>query len=314
MNQVLSQAQAEPGKAKLAIGLNAHYLKSLVIKPKPIRLAAIATLILAPFQNVVICVANPDAVNVRVERWLTLQQLSGSVTYFNAAGITRAAKTGDRLEAIGDGITTGKESSVTLGLDTAVGTVEVAPETQLSVQSLEVTPSDGRITRLKIDYGSIHLQIRPFSNPDSRLEIETPAGISGVRGTEFGVSLQPNGTMGVATLSGNVVTTAQDQEIAVPARFQNVTVLGEAPSAAIPFTNEPRLTYQIERSSHRGTRRIGLLGQVDPTSIVTYRGHPQPIDREGRFILFFSAPSRLKVQITVTTPLGQTQTYDLDLI
>ena len=314
MNQVLSQAQAEPGKAKLSIGWSAHYLKSSTIKPNPVRLAAIATLILTPFQSAEICWANPNAVNVRVDRWLTIQQLSGSVTYFDAAGITRAANLGDRLEAIGDGIMTDKAASATLEIDTAVGTVEVAPETRLSVQSLEVTPSDGHITRLRIDRGSVHLQIRPFTNPDSRLEIETPAGISGVRGTEFGVSLQPDGTMGAATLSGTVVTTAQDQEVAVPAGFQNITVPGESPSAAIPFTNEPRLTYQIERTSHQGVRQIGLLGQVDPTSIVTYRGKPQPIDREGRFILFFPAPSRLKVQITVTTPLGQTQTYDLDLI
>jgi FecR protein len=310
----MRQAPADRETVKLAIDWNAFCFKPLQIKPSPVRLAALAAVILTAFQNAELSHANPSAVTVRVDRWLVVQQLSGSVTYFNAAGTSRAATLGDRLQAIGDGITTGKDASATLGIDTAVGTVEVAPETYLLVQSLEVTPSDGHITHLRIDRGSVHLQIRAFTNPDSRLEIETPAGISGVRGTEFGVNLQPNGTMGVATLRGNVVTTAYDQAVAVPAGFQNITVPGESPSAAIPFTNEPRLEYQIERVAYRGIRHIVLLGQVDPTSIVTYRGKPHPIDRDGQFYLVFPALSRLKVQITVTTPLGQTQTYDLDLI
>ena len=301
------------GVQSLPIARTALFLQSIKSKLNPARLAALLALASAPLQSG-ICYANPSAVNVRVDRWLTVQQLSGKVTYFNAAGTSRLANPGDRLEAIGDGITTDKDGSATIGIDTAVGTVEVAPNTRLTIQSLEVTPSDGHITRLRIDQGSIHLQIRPFTNPDSRLEIETPAGISGVRGTEFGVSLQPNSTMGVATLHGNVATIAQNQEVDVPAGFQNVTIPGEPPSPAIPFTNQPRLDYQIERTVQRGIRRIGLLGQVDPTSIVMYRGKPQPIDQDGRFALFFPATSRLKVQITVTTPLGQTRTYDLDLI
>ena len=301
------------GVPRLPIARTALFFQPIQIKLTPVRLTALATLVLSPFQSG-ISYANPSAVSVRVDRWLTVQQLSGKVTYFNAAGTSRLANPGDRLEAIGDGITTDNEGSATLGIDTAVGTVEVAPNTRLTIQSLEVTPSDGHITRLRIDQGSIHLQIRPFTNPDSRLEIETPAGISGVRGTEFGVSLQPNGTMGVATLRGNVATIAQDQEVGVPAGFQNITVPGEPPCPALPFINEPRLDYQIERTTQQGVRRIGLLGQVDPTSIVMYQGKPQPIDRDGRFVLFFPAPSRLKVQITVTTPLGQMRTYDLDLI
>lgn len=257
--------------------------------------------------------AYSDAVTVRVNRWLAIRQPVGSVSY-TRAGQSRQAREGDRLQSVGDGVTTGEASSTRLEIDTQIGTVEVAEETKVAVQALETTPSDGRITRLKVDRGRVRLQVRTFTNPDSQLEIETPAGVSGVRGTDFGVVVQPDGKMGVATLEGNVVTEAQSQVVEVPAGFQNVTIPGEPPSEPVPFNNEPRLDYQVERVIKRGVRRVRLVGQVDPTSTVLYKGEPQAIDREGTFNLLFPARSRLKVQITVITPLGREQTYELDLI
>jgi hypothetical protein len=120
--------------------------------------------------------------------------------------------------------------------------------------------------------------------------------------------------MGVATLEGNVETEAQGQTVEVPAGFQNVTIVGEPPSEPVPFSNEPRLDYQIERIVRRGIRRIVVNGQVDPTSTVLIKGQLQTIDRDGKFSLLLPAPNRLRLAITVVTPLGQTQTYDLELI
>lgn len=255
----------------------------------------------------------PNEVPVRVNRWLAIRQIEGNVTFMTRSS-SRSARVGDRLQAIGDGVTTATSSLATLEVDTQVGTIEVAEQTSVKVQALETTPNDGRVTRLQVDRGRVRLQIRPFNNPESELEIETPAGISGVRGTDFGVVVDANGKMGVATLEGNVLTTAQDQDIEVPAGFQNVTIPGEPPSEPIPFTNEPRLDYQIDRVIRRGIRRVVFNGQVDPTSSVTIKGNPQTIDREGRFQIVFPAPSRLRLAVTVTTALGQTQTYDLQLL
>jgi hypothetical protein len=256
--------------------------------------------------------ANSD-VTVRIDRWLAVRQLMGTVTYFQAKE-SRSARQGDRLQNVGDGVTTATAASARLELDTQIGTVEVAEDTQMSIQTLDITPSDGRITRLRVDWGRVRLQIRTFTNPDSRLEIETPAGVSGVRGTDFGLVVQPDGTMGVATLEGSVVTEAQTQTVEVPGGFQNITIPGEPPSAPVPFTNEPRLDYQIERTIRRGVRRVRVAGQVDPTSTVLYKGEPQTLDRDGKFSLLLPARSRLKIQIIVITALGRAQTYDLDLI
>ncbi len=254
-----------------------------------------------------------QAVTVRVDRWLEIQQMTAPVTYFSS-NTSRAARLGDRLQAIGEGLETGDDATASLEVDTEIGTVEVAADTRLKVVGLAATESGGRITRLQVDRGRVRLQVRPFTNPESQLEIQTPAGVSGVRGTEFGVTVFPDGKMGVATLEGNVATEAQGQTVEVPAGFQNVTIVGEPPTAPVPFTNEPRLDYQVERVVRRGIRRIVLNGQVDPTSSVLIKGQPQAIDRDGKFSLLLPAPNRLRLAITVVTPLGQTQTYDLELI
>ncbi|MBW4464057.1 MAG: FecR family protein [Pegethrix bostrychoides GSE-TBD4-15B] len=268
---------------------------------------ALSLLVISPIYSA------PDSLNVRINRWLEVQQLSGTVTYQQGSR-SRSARLGDRLQAVGDRLATGSDSTATLAVDTQIGTVEVAERTSLLIKALEITPSDGRITRLQVDKGRVQLRVRPFTNPDSRLEIETPAGVSGVRGTEFGVVVSPTGKMGVATLEGSVVTDAQGEEVEVPAGFQNVTLPGEPPTQPVPFNNQPNFEYRVERVIRRSIRRIVVEGQVDPTSTVLIKGEPQEIDRDGRFSLLLPAPSRLRLTVTVITPLGQEQSYDLELI
>ena len=97
---------------------------------------------------------------VRVDRWLAVQQLTGTVSY--GRGTTfRAARVGDRLEVAGDSLTTGKDSTASLILDTGIGTISVSQNTILRVQSLTVAPDNGRITRLKVSQGQVYYETRP---------------------------------------------------------------------------------------------------------------------------------------------------------
>jgi len=251
--------------------------------------------------------------SVRVNRWIEVQQVSGTVTYLHDAN-SKPARLGDRLQSVGDKILTATDSAATLAVDTQIGTIEVAENTSVLVKALERTPSNGHVTRLQVDWGRVQLRVRRFNNPDSQLEIQTPAGVSGVRGTEFGVNVAPTGKMGVATLKGAVVTTAQGTEIAVPAGFQNVTLPGEPPSQPVPFTNQPRLDYRVTRITRYYRQQILLEGQVDPTSTLLINGNLQDLDRYGRFRLLFPAPTRQRLIMTVVTPLGQEQSYDVELI
>jgi FecR protein len=253
-----------------------------------------------------------NTLQVRVNRWMEVQNPVGSVTVIRT-NKAQVAKTGDRLQAVGDSISTGKKSTVTLMVDIGIGLIMVAENTKLRIQTLETTPSDGRITRMQITQGQARLKLRRFTNPDSRLEIITPAGLSGVRGTEFGLSVQPTGKTAVATLEGAVATTAQGQEVKVGAGFQNFTIPGEPPSAPVPLRDDPSLTYDFEKTIVNGVRKIRLVGQVDPVNSVTVGGKEIVVDRNGKFSVPFAAPSFLKIKVLVTTPLGTEKLHELAL-
>lgn len=250
---------------------------------------------------------------VRVDRWLAVQQLTGTVSY--GRGTTfRAARVGDRLEVAGDSLTTGKDSTASLILDTGVGTISVSQNTILRVQSLTVAPDNGRITRLKVSQGQVYLKLRRFTQPGSRLEIETPAELNGVRGTEFGLAIQPNGKTGLATQQGAVATSAQGSEVRVVAGYQNLTISGESPSIPVPLRNDPSLRYRVQQEiDSQRVRRIRLIGQTDPVNTLTIDGVAQSTDRAGQFSALFYASSYPRAEVVVTTPLGKTKTYELAL-
>ncbi|BAS57179.1 MULTISPECIES: FecR family protein [Leptolyngbya] len=258
-------------------------------------------------------IATAQPVNVRVERWLAIQQISGTVNY-NRASATRAARVGDRLETVGDGVTTGTRSAASLLFDTGVGVLNMLENTNLRVRRMDRTADDGRITHLDVTRGQVRLKLRRFTSPNSEVEIRTPAGISGVRGTDFGVVVQPDGKTGVATLEGAVMTSAQGSEVSVPAGFQNFTIPGEPPSAAVPLRDDPSLKANFVKTIDRGIRKVQLVGQVDPVNVVTVDGQPQSTDRNGQFTTAeVFARSFLRINVTVTTPLGKTQSYELAL-
>lgn len=252
-----------------------------------------------------------QSLKVRVDRWLELQKLSGTVLYQHGS-VRQSARVGNRLQAVGDQVSTGPRSSAMLAVDTGIGTIDLTENTNLRVQRLDVSPDNGRITRLQVTQGQVRLKLRRFTNGSSRLEIQTPASVSGVRGTEFGVAIQPNGKTGLAVLQGGVSSGAQGTAVSVPAGFQNFTNAGEPPSPPVPITNDTSLKHRFELVIDRGVRRVRLVGQVDPVNRVLVAGIPQNTDRSGRFQTEFQPlPSFLKLQVLVQTPLGKQEVYEL---
>jgi hypothetical protein len=251
-----------------------------------------------------------QTVKVQVNRTLDLQQVVGNVQT-TSAGRSRPAQTGDRLGQVGDGLTTSDRSGAILGLDTGIGTIDVGASTQITIQELTIKPDQSRVSRLQVPYGRVKLRLRKFSNPNSRLEIQTPAGISGVRGTEFGVAVNPNGKTSVAVLDGAVNTNAQNVDVMVPKGFQNFTIPGEPPSPPVPLTNDPNLTYSFERRLQQGQRRLRLAAQTDPVNQVWVNQQLYNPDRSGKFTVDVKLVSFPRVQVMVVTPLGQQKQYDL---
>ncbi|MBD2567260.1 FecR family protein [Anabaena lutea] len=245
---------------------------------------------------------------LRVNRYIEVRRVSGDVTYQNGK-TSQSARIGVKLKNVGDSISTGQRSSSMLALDTGIAFVQVAENTKLEIQKLQQTRNGGHITNLQVRSGQVRLKVRPFTHKDSSLQIETPAGIAGVRGTEFGVNVQPTGKTGVATLSGSVATTAQGQSVYINKGFQSLVIPGEPPSAPLPLRNDTSLNLQI--LEEEGNQQARIVGKVDPVNLVIFANQPLTTDRSGKFDITIPMPANRRVAVTVTTPLGKKQDYEL---
>ncbi|WP_323367000.1 FecR family protein [Leptothoe sp. PORK10 BA2] len=254
---------------------------------------------------------------VRVNRWLELRNFSGAVDS-RQNGQWRQAQIGDRLRTVGDGLRTGAGSLARLAVDTQVGFVSLSENTTLTVSQLYTTSSGGKVTELDVPRGQARVFVRPFTNPESRLEIRTPAGVNGVRGTDFGIAIQPSGRSSLVVEEGSVAASAQGQSVAVNSGFQNFTIPGEPPSDPMPITENPNLNIRRVDPQRRNGEEIVLLeGTTFFVNLLVIDGVTQEIiadendEQIGNFALEVPLPADKRIEVTVTTPLGKVQIYDV---
>ena len=277
---------------------------------QPHRLGLLVSLL--TLMAVVAPVATARPLRIRVNRWLELRRLSGSSVELLDSGRWSPAQVGQRLDMIGDGLRTGAGSLARLAVDTQVGFVTVSENTAFRITEMYTTPSGAKVTEIDVSRGRANLVVRPFTNPESRMEIRTPAGVNGVRGTDFGISIQPSGRSALVVEEGRVESSAQGVTVAVDGGFQNFTVPGEPPSQPVPITEDPRLNLlRFERQRRDDASVVVLEGNTPPVNFLVIDGVTQEIDREGNFNLELPLPADQQIEATVVTPLGKTRIYEL---
>ncbi|MEA5515213.1 FecR family protein [Nodularia sp. UHCC 0506] len=244
---------------------------------------------------------------VTVKRWLEVRRPIGQVLH-SRGNKSQPARSGLKLQAVGDAIITKQNSSAVLAIDIGTGFIQVAENTNINIQKLERGRRGEQITQLQVKSGQVRLRVRPFTNPASRLEIKSPAGVAGVRGTDFGVNVRQNGLMGVATLTGGVATTAQGQTVLVKAGFQNITIPGQPPSKPVPLQDNTDLN--IRQLSANGNQ-IRIIGSVDPVNLLIIAEQEWNTDASGRFDITVPLLPNGRVEAVVVTPLGKKQLYEL---
>jgi hypothetical protein len=249
-------------------------------------------------------------IQVRVQRWLEVREVGGTVTYYRG-GDSQPARTGMRLEHTGDGIATAVRSQSVLAVDTGIGVIHVSERTLLRVLQMRKVGDGGHVTRLSVSGGQAHLRIRRFTHSTSELEIQTPAGWSAVRGTYFGVTVHPDGKTGVATREGNVETRAQGHTVAVQAGFQSLVIPGEAPTTPTPIPAAGSARLQLQRLVATGEGTARIVGKIDPVNLLLIVDSPQVVDRGGKFDVTVAMPQTRRISVTVITPLGERQAYEL---
>lgn len=244
-------------------------------------------------------------------RWLSVTQVFGNVEIAPFGDSSRRARVGDRLNQVGDWLITGPNSSTQLAVDLGIANISVAEKTQMQVRTLSITQNGGYVTELLLAQGQARFRARPFSNPDTTLEIYTPAGVSGVRGTEFGVSVQPDGKTGVATLEGSVALSAQNQTVVVGDNQQSSVSPGEPPTPPEPLRDDPTLLITVLRRVRGGL--VQIRGSTDPINLLEIGEELRAIGDDGQFDLTVELPRDRRIPAQVTTPLGTKQAYELAL-
>jgi hypothetical protein len=246
----------------------------------------------------------------QVVRALEVSDLTGTVMV-RLDGKLEAAKVGQRLQKVGDRIETQAGAKAVLRLDTQAGTIELAPNTLLRIEHIAVSPKGGYQTQLFLERGQAKVKVKKFENLDSSLEIQTPAGVSGVRGTEFGLTVQPNGDTGIGTQAGKVLVTGQGQSVEIPAGYQTLLRLGRTPESAKALIDRPQLKLRWLTQTQMGA--IRLAGQIDPINLLLVNQVAYPLDAQGCFDVILPGPQGWQSPLTATviTPLGQQQRYEL---
>ena len=250
--------------------------------------------------------AQPKTMTVRLQRWLEIRAIAGQVQRLSG-GRSEAAQVGQRLAKVGEGLRTGPKSKATLAIDSGIGFVQVGENAEFEIQQLQVVQG-GMQTQLKVIRGQVRLKVRPFTHPKSNIRINTPAGVAGVRGTEFGVGVNPSGKTGIATLEGAVVASAQGREVDVAKGYQSVIPVGLPPKPAVPLRDDPSLDLQLLLADGS---TVQLMGQTDEVNVVTIGNQILEPDSDGTITFQGLLPADRQLAVTITTPLGKTRDYNL---
>ena len=172
----------------------------------------------------------------------TVTVLDGQVLVRHANG-QFAAITDGEVVAGGDTVrtTTGSRGVLTFFDGT---TVELEPETELTITNLQASASGDKIVEMTQSIGRTWHVVTHLASPNSKYEIRTPASTAAVRGTAFEVAVAPDGTTNTTTTEGDVAASAQGGEVHVLAgQFTSVTQGSTPPPPQI--APEPAATIRI---------------------------------------------------------------------
>lgn len=237
--------------------------------------------------------------------WLEVQRLQGRVTIQTSA--ERLAKLGDRLTKPGDVVTTGPGASTLLKVDNRIGTVQVAQNSELRVRQLGVLRNGGWITTLNLDRGQARLKVDKRIMPsNSVFEVHSPSGVAGVRGTNFGVMLNPQNRLVVGTETGLVEASAQGKTVALEPEFGSALFPGEPPLPPLEVDRKLELNL-VEVEFRQG--QLWLSGSIHPLNTVFARDLELAVDKNGAFGQLIPIPPGDRLPIKVSNSFGEEQGY-----
>lgn len=182
--------------------------------------------------------------------WLAIQpvpvevvSVSGEVVakVWHEGGAERGVAAGDSLHA-GDELRTGEEANAVLQF--ADGSrLSVRAGSTLALDTVSAYGDSGMTdTRIRLQRGRLDTRAHEAQGPATRFQIQTPAAVSAVRGTEYRVGVTDRGERAVTeVLVGKVAVAGAGVDRLVAEGFGTVTVTGREPEPPRPLLEPPDL-------------------------------------------------------------------------
>jgi hypothetical protein len=160
----------------------------------------------------------------------TLSVISGTVDVRDEGKADfRPAEDGETLQ-VGDGVRTGPDSRALITFFDG-STMEMEPETEVTMQKLEGEGEGGFWTRIGQSVGTTWHRVVGLTDPGSRYDVETPSSVGAVRGTLFQTAVQSGNTTH-DVFEGAVRVSGHGVEEVVQAGQRAVTELDQPPEVS----------------------------------------------------------------------------------
>ena len=253
--------------------------------------------------------------SARATRWLQVRELKGSVEARHGGGKWHDAHLNDLLLFPGDGVTTEKSAEASLAFDDGIGSVRVFEDSQIRILTLTIDGEGGKITEIDVPQGTARFQIRRFNRPTSSLTIQSPAGIAGVRGTDFGVGITPRGRTAVATFEGAVEAKAQGIAVNIQDDTYSIVIPGEEPTPPDSLTGAD-VDLGIPNAvlvANAAVPTARITGKVFPINLVYVNGEIIEIDVSGNFVVEAELDRDQEFLVEVRSPSGDAQAYKVQV-
>lgn len=246
------------------------------------------------------------------DRYLVIRRLQETVNYSRKNQPARPAVLGDKLVRPGDQIETGLDSGATLVFDDGIASLRVSESTTVTLSLLDLLPDGGKRSRISVRGGQVALSVRRFNRKSSKLEIDTPAGVAGVRGTIFGVAVDRRDRSTIAARSGVVSASAQGQTLLLPGGLESLVPLGKPPQPPVATPTAARI-YRVSYE-RLADNQVRLSAYTDPGNLVRLFNEPIDTDLQGNFSFVRPLPADRFLPVEITTALGAQRTFNLTVL
>jgi len=193
-----------------------------------------------------------------------ITEIEGKVVIIRAkdGGEEKAVK-GSILEE-GDKVKTFFASTAKVKL-TDGSVIDIKPSTTMDFNKVKVSADGEKKVNVNLWFGKSKFDVSKLQTPTSTFEVKTPVAVCGVRGTDFGVAVEPSKTTNISVFKGMVSVKNAAGEVFVKENQTTTVKPNQAPEAPQKLSDEQINEWQVgekveeEKEAEKGEEIIKLV-------------------------------------------------------